>query len=268
MVFVLQLKNVKKITSYSKLLIMKKIVFLFSILILVGVELSAQSAFRFGFQLSPNFTWMANNERTINGNGSNLGLKVGVIGEKFLSAQDNYLLTFGIGFAFNQGGTLKHDIGGDFWPNSLEESDPLRGLPDGFPDGVNLKYGIQYIELPLGLKMRTQEFGYLRYYVEPAFTLGIRTQARGSVDGASGLSAEDIDIKKDVAFLNLSLGIGGGVEYSIGENLSLIGGLAFQSGFTDVSGDDGKQRGMGNEPPKEDSKAKINSLTIRIGVMF
>jgi len=76
---------------------MKKIVLLFSILILAGVELSAQSAFRFGFQLSPNFTWLANSERTINGNGTNLGLKVGVVGEKFLSAQDNYLLTFGIG---------------------------------------------------------------------------------------------------------------------------------------------------------------------------
>lgn len=243
---------------------MKKIVFLFSILILAGVELSAQSAFRFGFQLSPNFTWIGNNERTINGNGSNLGLKVGVIGEKFLSAQDNYLLTFGIGFAFNQGGTLKHDIGGDFWTNSLDEGDPLRTLPDG----VNLKYGIQYIELPLGLKMRTQEFGYLRYFVEPAFTLGIRTQARGSIDGASGLSAEDIDIKKDVSFLNLSLGIGAGVEYSIGENLSLIGGLAFQSGFTDISNNDGQQKAAGQEPVSEDSKAKINSLTIRIGVMF
>lgn len=243
---------------------MKKIAFLFSILILAGVELSAQSAFRFGFQLSPNFTWMANNERTINGNGTNLGLKVGVIGEKFISAQDNYLLTFGVGFAFNQGGTLKHDIGGDFWTNSLDEGDPLRSLPDG----VNLKYGIQYIELPIGLKMRTQEFGYLRYYIEPAFTLGIKTQARGSIDGTGGISAEDIDIKKDVGFINLSLGIGAGVEYSIGENLSLVGGLAFQSGFTDVSNDDAVQKAAGQAPVAEDSKAKINSLTIRIGVMF
>ncbi len=243
---------------------MKKIAFLFSILILVGVELSAQSAFRFGFQLSPNFTWMANNERDINGNGTNLGLKVGVIGEKFLSAQDNYLLTFGIGFAFNQGGRLRHDIGGDFWTNSLDEGDPLRSLPDG----VNLKYGVQYIELPIGLKMRTQEFGYLRYYIEPAFTLGIKTQGRGSIEGAGGISAEDIDIKKDVGFINLSLGIGAGVEYSIGENLSLVGGLAFQSGFTDVSNDDAVQKAVGQPPVAEDSKAKINSLTIRIGVMF
>jgi len=243
---------------------MKKIVLLFSILILAGVELSAQSAFRFGFQLSPNFTWMSNNENNINGNGSNLGLKVGMIGEKFLSEQDNYLLTFGVGFAFNQGGTLRHDIGGDFWTNALDETDPLRTLPDG----VNLKYGIQYIELPIGLKMRTQEFGYLRYYVEPALTLGIKTQARGSIEGAGGVSAEDIDIKKDVGFLNLSLGIGAGVEYSIGENLSLVGGLAFQSGFTDVSSNDGQQKADGQAPVKEDSKAKINSLTVRIGVMF
>jgi len=122
--------------------------------------------------------------------------------------------------------------------------------------------------LELGLKMRTQEFGYLRYYIEPAFTLGIKTQARGSVDGTDNFSAEDIDLKKDVGFLNLSLGIGAGVEYSIGENLSLVGGLAFQSGFTDISNNDGLQKEAGQEPTQEDSKAKINSLTVRIGVMF
>jgi len=187
-----------------------------------------------------------------------------VIGEKFLGGEDKYLFTFGVGFAFNQGGTLQHDIGGDFWTNSLSEDDPLRDLPAG----VNLKYGIQYVEIPIGLKLRTQEFGYLRYFVEPAFTLGLRTQARGSIDGAGGISTEGIDIKEDVSFFNLSLGIGGGIEYSLGENLSLIGGLSYQGGFTDISVDDGQQKADGQPPVAEDSKAKLNSITIRIGVMF
>jgi hypothetical protein len=243
---------------------MKKIVFLLGLLFLAGVELTAQSAYRFGFQVSPNFTWLSNNERNINGNGTNLGVKVGVIGEKFLGGEDKYLFTFGVGFAFNQGGTLQHDIGGDFWTNSLSEDDPLRDLPAG----VNLKYGIQYVEIPIGLKLRTQEFGYLRYFVEPAFTLGLRTQARGSIDGAGGISTEGIDIKEDVSFFNLSLGIGGGIEYSLGENLSLIGGLSYQGGFTDISVDDGQQKADGQPPVAEDSKAKLNSITIRIGVMF
>jgi len=243
---------------------MKKIVFLFSLLFLAGVELSAQSDFRFGFQLSPNFTWLSNNERNINGNGTNLGVKIGVIGEKYFAGQDKYLFTFGIGFAFNQGGTLQHDIGGDFWTNSISEDNPLRVLPDG----VNLKYGIQYVEIPIGLKLRTQEFGYLRYFIEPAFTLGLRTQARGSIDGAGDISTEGIDIKKDVSFFNLSLGIGAGVEYSLGENLSLIGGLSYQGGLTDISVDDGQQKELGQEPVSEDSKAKLNSITVRIGIMF
>ena len=39
-----------------------------------------------------------------------------VIGEKYFA--ENYAFSFGIGFAFNQGGTLKHDVGGNLWPNS------------------------------------------------------------------------------------------------------------------------------------------------------
>lgn len=243
---------------------MKKIATVLSILIFMGIELSAQSQFRFGFQLSPNFTWISNQETAINGNGSNLGLKLGVIGEKFFAANDSYSFSFGIGFAFNQGGTLRHDVGGDFWPNSLSETDVRRSLPDG----VNLKYGIQYVEIPFGLKMRTQEFGYFRYYVEPGFTLGLKTQARGSVSGAGELNVDDIPIKKDVNFINLSWGIGGGVEYTVGESTAIIGGLSFQSGFIDITDNDAETKPAGQEPVSEDSKATIKSLTIRLGVMF
>jgi len=243
---------------------MKKIASLITILFLTGSIAFGQSPFRFGFQLSPNFTWISTNDNRINGNGSNLGLKLGMIGERYFNNSDRYALMFGLGFAFNQGGTLKHDQGGNLWAES-DLSDDLRTLPDG----VNLKYGIQFVEIPIGLKMRTQEFGYLRYFAEPAFTLGIRTQARGSINAEGGIDAEDLDIKDDVGFLNLSWGIGAGVEYNIGESTTLVGGLFFQSGFIDITDDSGvKLDEFGQEIEQEDSKGTINNLTIRLAVMF
>lgn len=244
---------------------MKKIAIILLILSFVGFQADAQDQqYRFGFQLSPNFTWIGNNNNMINGNGSNLGLRLGVMAERYFTSNDRYSLTMGLGFAFNQGGTLLHEVGGDFWTKSIDENSPLRDLPDG----VNLKYGIQYVEIPMSLKMRTQEFGYFRYFVEPGFDLAFRTQARGEISDAGDLNMEDIDIKQDVNLFNLSWHIGAGVEYAIGESTSLVGGLTFQNGFVDITDDGGTTKADGQEPVKEDSKAVINSLTIKLGIMF
>jgi len=252
---------------------MKKIASLITFLLFIGSNIYGQTDFRFGFQVSPNFSWISTNDKFINGNGSNLGLKLGMMGEKYFSGSENYALTFGIGFAFNQGGTLNHDSdgqyeGGNYWSKSDLSDDALFS---SLPEGINLKYGIQYIELPVGLKMRTQEFGYFRYFVEPGFNIGIKTQARGAISGVEGYSTENEDIKKDVNFLNLSWGLGAGAEYTIGANTAIVAGLYFQNGFLDMT-DNGAQRfqrdGADITNVKEDSKASIKNLTIRLGVMF
>lgn len=246
---------------------MKKIAAFLSFLFLMSNFSNAQE-FRFGFQVSPTFSWIASDDNTINGNGSNLGLRLGMMGEKFIGGGDTYALLFGIGFAFNQGGTLKHDTGGNFWTKS-DLSDASLNMGDNpLPDGVNLKYGIQYVEIPFGLKMRTQEFGYIRYYAEiPVFTLGIKTRAQGDISGTN-VSAENENIGEDVNLLNFSWGIGGGIEYTINDNTALIGGLFFQNGFMDVTDDGGNKYLGAGSLEKEDSKGSISSLTLRIGVMF
>ncbi len=233
----------------------------------------AQDGFRFGFQASPSFTWLNTNDNQINGNGTNLGLKLGVTGENYF--QDQYALTFGLGFAFNAGGTLKHTQGGDFWGGSeLNNVDEYHRLPND----VNLKYSLQYIEIPVGFKMRTQEFGYLRFFAElPIFTLGILTQAKGDIERPDQEAVEDLDIKKDVNFITLSWGLGGGVEYSIGENTSLVAGISFQNSFIDITKDKNAQKFVYDEfsglpiesmTEDEDSKGNLSGITIKIGVMF
>ncbi len=241
---------------------MRKIVVFIAFFAFTVTQVMAQSNFRFGFQFSPTITWMNSSDNRINGNGVAFGgPKLGMVGERYF--QENYAITFGIGFAFNQGGVLRHDFGGDLWKNSELSSSELHDLPNG----VNLRYRIQYVEIPIGLKMRTQEFGYIRYYAEiPIFTLGIRTQARGSISGTA-IDSEKEDISKDVAPFALSWGIGGGIEYAVGPNTSLIGGIYYQNYFTDVTKDDGVKIVDGAEV-RENSKSALQGLTLRIGVMF
>lgn len=249
------------ICKLTKLRHMKKLIAMAAFVVTV-LSAQAQNDVRFGFQASPSFSWMVANTSRINPSGSNLGLKLGMLGEFYF--RENYALSLGLGFAFNHGGTLLHEYGGEYWIHS-----DLSPSQDTLPNNVKLKYGIQYLEIPVGLKMRTREFGYLRYYIEPAITLGFKTQARGQIEGV-GVSTNDekIDIRKEVNGLSLSWGIGGGIEYSLSDNTSLIGGLVFQTAFTDATDDSGIVFDPDRGNRKETSKANVNVLTIRIGVMF
>ncbi len=243
---------------------MKKIVATFAFLSLLLVTSNAQEGFRFGFEASPSISWIRTDDNTVNGNGVNGGMRLAVNGEKYFA--ENYALTFGLGFAFNQGGTLNHELGGDLWPTSELSDEIYRTLPNN----VDLKYGIQYVELPFGFKMRTNEFGYLRAYAElPRFILGIRTQSRGTIEAdGTDFDTEKENIKKVVHPLSLSWGLGAGAEYTINENTSIVAGLYFQNGITDISKNDGNQLLDNGDTRKEDSKAKIGSITLRIGVIF
>ena len=240
---------------------MKKIVVLASFIFIYMMPASAQEDIRFGFQLSPVFSWMTTNTNQINPSGTNLGLKLGMIGEYYF--RENYAFTGGLGFAFNSGGTLLHETGGSYWTRS-----DLGPQLDTLPNNVKLKYNLQYLEIPVGLKMRTREFGYLRYFLEPGVTIGFKTQARGEITGSGiGGDQDQLNIRSEVNGLNLSVGIGGGIEYGLSESTTLIGGIYYQSGFTDATDDNGTVFAAQGDR-RENSKGSINNLILRLGVMF
>lgn len=232
---------------------------------------TAQGELQFGIQVSPTFSGMTTNNNLINRDGSNLGLKLGVIGEYYFGTGDNYSFHTGLGFHFNAGGTLFYENQFDrvdIWQESLDNA--LTTVPDSIAGGLSYKYDLQYLEIPLGLTLRTREFGYLRYFVRPVIHLGFLTQSRGSIKNAGFVDGdEDFDIGKEVNGLNLGWSLGAGVEYSISDDTALIGGFAFQSGFADVTTDKGTSLVRpGRNPTEDDSLGKVNSLVIILGVMF
>jgi len=247
---------------------MKKIIVLLISCGFFSFFANAQNDFRFGFQASPSFGWMSANDININGNGTNLGLKLGLMGEKYF--RENYAFTFGLGFGFNEGGTLKYDGVGEVWPEVDVPADFTT-----IASGTNLKYALQYLEIPVGLKMRTQEFGYFRFFADiPVITLGILTQAKGTISGPYENAPEGVDIRKATNFLTFSWGVGGGTEYSVGENIAIIGGINFQTSFVDITKDKGTtfcpdgSFDCATNPQEEDSNGKLNVITIKLGVMF
>lgn len=242
---------------------MKKNILLLAMIFSLVSIMNAQENIRFGFQLSPSFSWMTTSSSAINpSDGPNLGLKLGMLGEYYF--QENYAAVSGIGFHFNAGGTLLHNYGGNYWTQS-----DLPSSLDTLSNNVKLKYSIQYLEIPFGLKMRTKEFGYIRYYMTPQLTAGFKTQARGVIDdqGITGETEEKYNIKNEVTGLALSWGIGAGIEYSISESSSLVGGVLVQFGFVDATKDGGTVfHPDGNKT--EDSKGLMRSISLQLGIIF
>jgi hypothetical protein len=222
----------------------------------------------FGFQLSPTFSWMSSDSKFIQSVGSPMGLKLGILAEKRFA--DNYALTTGLGFQFNTGGGLRHDYGGVFWTNSYGDFNPTPTATDSFVANTLLKYSLQFLEIPVGMRMRTQEFGRIRYFLEPALTFGIRTQARGAISGSGKWDQEKINIKEAVNAINISWGFGGGGEYTISQNTVIVAGLYFNRGFTDMTSDSDSKitKVSGSGRILEDSKSVVSNMTIRLGVMF
>lgn len=239
-------------------------------LLLTGTALLAQPIqgdLRFGFQLSPTFSSMTTDNNQINGDGTNLGLKLGLISEFYF--RDNYSFSTGLNFHLNAGGTLFYEDSYDrvsIWGEAVSEVlDTAR-----FAGGTSFKYNLQFVEIPLGLTLRTREFGYLRYFIRPAFNIGIVTQARGNVKNTNQLDPEEsFNIASAVNGVNLSWGIGAGVEYSISPNTALVGGIGFQSGFADLTTDNNTTlTRAGRSPREDDSRGKLNSIVITLGFMF
>ncbi len=237
---------------------MKKIVLF--VLLFAGITQAYSQDVRLGFQASPVFSWMTTNDNTIIGTGSNTGLKLGLIAENFF--QENYAVTSGFGLVFNQGGTIKHQTGGNFFPKS-DLSNPADSVLMG---DIDISYNLQMLEIPLGIKLRTNEIGYLRYYGEIPFLLHVKTQARGAWKDTNREN-----ITPDTGIVNVSWGLGGGVEYSISGETAAIAGVYFHNGLLDMTTNRNTQLLDDNNmltDQQEDSKAIINAITIRLGVLF
>jgi hypothetical protein len=230
---------------------MKKLFSTF-ILIFIAASLFAQDdkTLHFGLKAAPSLAWLRSDTKGYESNGSKFGFSYGLITEFSLSS--NYAFATGIDVAYR---------GGKFKSVTTTTTDTSLTT-----NSTEASYTLQYIELPLTLKFKTNEIGYLVYYLQAGVSPGINIRSRsdfesttvfeetGSPAVTSSAEGEDVDIQENINNFNLSMIIGGGIEYTLSGTTVLLVGVQFNNGFMDVFDDD----------PKVNS----NYLALTLGILF
>ena len=118
-----------------------------------------------------------------------------------------------------------------------------------FPVGDDRdKIRLQYVEVPLTIKLKSVEDETGRFYGQFGFTAGFKVSGKEKLAGATKYQS----IEGDDLF-RLGLQIGGGKEWKLNENLGLMTGLTFNNGFTRAI---------------KDGKPKTSYLALNLGLFF
>jgi hypothetical protein len=274
---------------------------LLTAILTVSVSAYAQS-FKFGVHIDPGVSFMNSNDKKVKPDGANMNFAFGVEMEKYFSEKENYAITFGANFAVAKGGKLAYGDGGILLPNSTldntvyfnnvtNQSANAAGISgENMPlaPGTTIKYNISYVELPVGLKLRTNELGqsYMRAFFHlPIVTVMVPVSARATVnaprpdnlttpayftDGA----VKGENIYKDVFPIQLAIGTGAGVEWAPNDEggLRLIGGIYYNYGVIDaVKSNQLFQTPINVASPsyiKNSASTGFHNISLRIGVVF
>ena len=207
---------------------------------------------RLGLKASPNIGWISPETPNYSSDGLRVGLSYGLIADFAIAA--NYYVGSGIQIS-HHGGEVS--IPGENY--NYEDSDNSN---DEIVR-VDRLYQLQYLDIPLTLKLLTNEIGYITYFGQFGVGLGANLSAKGEdilITETTEHTISDPDIKSDISFIRASLIIGLGLEYSLAENASILFGVEYNNGFTNL---------IKSKPELVDKhNATTDYIQLTIGILF
>jgi hypothetical protein len=216
---------------------------LIPLIILFAVKAAGEtSSVRFSIFANPCINWFNSDVKNTKSVSPVFGFDAGLTIDKYFA--ENYAFTTGLSIG-TLGGKLNYS------DESVEFSTPDPSVT--ISSNTDIKYSLQYITLPIGLKFKTKEIGYFTYFAHLGLTSQIRIKAKGT---SADHQLDNDNILKDVSLFNMGYHIGAGVQYSIGGNTAIIMGVTFTNGFLDVTNNNDKPR------------ITTSSLAIRLGLLF
>ncbi len=227
---------------------MKKI--FFSLLALAATIGSASAQVEIGLKISPSITSLraeSPTDHNFSSDGSKFGFGGGLVVDYF----------FGENYAFSTGLLLTGKGG-----NIVYTDRDSNNLPFG---DIKLKFSTQYLELPLTVKLFTNEIApatRLYFQVGGSLNVPIGTRINSSkfrTDPATGTENKAGDY---VYFFDADALAAVGAEYQLGKSTKVFAGISYNRGLVDIDHYFERKRGF------KDVTIKNSNVALDLGIKF
>jgi hypothetical protein len=217
------------------------VAFLAAFSVVFSTQSSAQD-FKMGLSISPNTAWMVSTDYVHEADGAKVNFGFEFMADVLFT--ENYALGLGVN-VFNTGGDVEY----------YSSEDP--------EVKVERTYSLQYVELPLTFKMRTNEIGYTTVFGR--FGLGIGMNIKAEADEAlDSAGREPINADEDINLFRASMIVGGGIERTISGTTALVVGLNYNTSFTNTY-KDVELINLGN---KSNMRGHDSFISLSLGILF
>ncbi len=239
---------------------MRKTSVAFAIAIAMTSAVQAQNegrSVRLGLSIAPNLGWIKPTGKLVESDGSRLGFRFGLMTDFLIGKNANYAFATGI-YMNNVGFKYARDYG--YTTTTVQVNGPdtttITTTHTASEAGI---MKLQYVEIPISIKLKTNEIGYMTYFGQLGFDTGFRVAAKGDYETVrhdGTVKLEDEDAKDNAAELRVALLVGAGFEYNFSGNTSALVGLKYSNGFTNVFDND------------DLGQAKLHYAELTLGVLF
>jgi len=210
-----------------------------------------------GIMINPFVAWSNANvddptKNNVTSSGAQFGFAYGLLGEYF--------------FNNNYGISLNPRVSG--YNSDFNYFPDIKNFPNS---SVDRNISLQYVEVPVCLKMRTNEVGYMKYFAQVGIMPGVKLAAKANIDTLSGStvvgSVKGLNVTNDVNLFMLAFVIGIGAEYSLGGTTAIVASITWNNGFTNVWGKHADNLNS-NPPVLSNFNSPPSNISLNVGIKF
>ncbi|MBK7762812.1 MAG: PorT family protein [Bacteroidetes bacterium] len=251
---------------------MKKFTLLaFALLSLLTIQVRAQESktdklfktFRFALFIGPTFnslkpTAASSEDYLVSKGNGNVGFSFGINAD--YNVNERYTIYTGLGMDWRGGGV-----------NVMFDSSNGNTLNSGYLRDADVEYKkMQYLSVPVGLKMKAVELDKIKVFAQTGLDLGVLLSQKGDytlrlADSSVVTKAnEKLGGTATVVPINMGWCIGLGAEYELNDKNSVYAAILYRNGFIDAT------TPKTNDLTRKfsDGNIRSNSIVIRFGYFF
>ena len=204
--------------------------------------------FHFGLNITPGLYWNNANSSNNTPNGTSFGFGYGANLEFYFTRNYGFLLGFEI-----------TNIGAKYINTT---ANPSFGVLDST---ITHNETVQYLQIPLELKLKTVPFRNIRYYGVVGLELGFRLKATDDYTYTENVitmpsfvvshSASNVNISDQTDFFRVSLVVGFGAEYTLAGSTALQASICYNNCFTNLNS-------------TSTSALNVKGMELMVGILF